>query len=355
MGCRSFAVKIPIENLYYLLCYAWNRLDEAEVVGVDIEPETKVLDLLAKVLVSGVNHVLRRGMDRGYVAYEESVYGIRGKLLFSPTLHELPRRNGKTVCAFDDLSHNIISNQIVKATALHLLHSGDLSTENRAGLTEVVRRLASVSEVVVSNALFRRVQLHRNNAFYGFLLDVCAIVHESLLPRDSKGDTRFRDFTRDEGKMASLFQNFLRNFFEREQHAFKIGSLQLRWLATGSVDDLALLPVMQTDIVAWNADSCVVIDAKYYGESLQFSQYKATVHSSHLYQMYSYLRHISSKLPQSREVNGMLIYPRASHPLNLSYSIDGYGVHIRTIDLSQPWQRIHADLLQMLCPSCGLR
>jgi 5-methylcytosine-specific restriction enzyme subunit McrC len=71
-------VKIPIENLYYLLCYAWNRLDEAEIVDVDLEPETKVLDLLAKVLVNGVNHVVRRGLDRGYVVHEESVAGIKG-------------------------------------------------------------------------------------------------------------------------------------------------------------------------------------------------------------------------------------------------------------------------------------
>jgi 5-methylcytosine-specific restriction enzyme subunit McrC len=268
--------------------------------------------------------------------------------LFSPTLHELPRRNGKTVCAFDDLSHDILTNQIIKATALHLLRSAELSVENRAGLTDVVRRLGRVTERDITSALFRRVQLHRNNAFYGFLVDVCAIIHENLLPRDTEGQTTFRDFTRDETKMAMLFQHFLKNFFNKEQRSFKIGSPRMRWSATGTAGDLRLLPEMQTDIVAWNTDSCVVIDAKYYEEPVQSSQYKATVHSSHLYQLYAYLRHISSRFPQSRSVSGMLVYPGFNRSLDLRYSIDGYGVHVRTLDLNQPWQCVHRDALEML-------
>ena len=28
-------MKIPIQNIYYLLCYAWNKLDEKDIVDED--------------------------------------------------------------------------------------------------------------------------------------------------------------------------------------------------------------------------------------------------------------------------------------------------------------------------------
>ena len=39
---------IPIQNIYYLLCYAWNKLDEKEKVQVDIENSTQLLDFVCK-------------------------------------------------------------------------------------------------------------------------------------------------------------------------------------------------------------------------------------------------------------------------------------------------------------------
>ena len=53
---------IPIENLDYLFCYAWNRLDEGRVVDVGRVESPELVDLFAKVLLGGVEHVLRRGI-----------------------------------------------------------------------------------------------------------------------------------------------------------------------------------------------------------------------------------------------------------------------------------------------------
>ncbi|GAG60746.1 unnamed protein product, partial [marine sediment metagenome] len=30
----SSIIQIPIHNIYYLLCYAWNKLDEKDIVDV---------------------------------------------------------------------------------------------------------------------------------------------------------------------------------------------------------------------------------------------------------------------------------------------------------------------------------
>ena len=59
---------IPVQNLYYLLCYAWDQWNEGKVVDVSSTEYTGLQDLFAKVLCGGVKHLIRRGFDRGSVS-----------------------------------------------------------------------------------------------------------------------------------------------------------------------------------------------------------------------------------------------------------------------------------------------
>ena len=46
--------KIPIANIYYLLCYAWSHVEERDVVRLEeLEGLERVHDLLGKVLAEG--------------------------------------------------------------------------------------------------------------------------------------------------------------------------------------------------------------------------------------------------------------------------------------------------------------
>ena len=77
---------VPIENIYYLLCYAWNRLDERDLVHVTSTDYTHLLDLLARVLVFGTSHLIKRGLDRGYILESEDLRMLRGRINISTTI-----------------------------------------------------------------------------------------------------------------------------------------------------------------------------------------------------------------------------------------------------------------------------
>ena len=77
-------------------------------------------------------------------------------------------------------------------------------------------RFHEVSEINLSRPVFRRVQLHRNNQFYGFLLHVCELLLDNFLPDEEPGQFRFRDFLQDENQMPGLFEAFVRNFYKKE-------------------------------------------------------------------------------------------------------------------------------------------
>ena len=62
---------IPIQNIYYLFCYAWDRFEESKVVDVGGVDSPELVDLLAKVLSSGLKRLIRMGIDRGYVVVKE--------------------------------------------------------------------------------------------------------------------------------------------------------------------------------------------------------------------------------------------------------------------------------------------
>ncbi|MGI8402890.1 MAG: 5-methylcytosine restriction system specificity protein McrC, partial [Gemmatimonadaceae bacterium] len=303
------ALKIPIQNVYYLLSYAWNRLEASQIVDVESLPSTELVDLFAHVLSKGLAHVLRRGLDRGYVSHEETIPGIRGKMLLTATLKRNDFLAGRTVCAFDELSYDVLPNQLIKATIRQLLRVTALDRATHAMLADLHRRLGVVSEVVVRADLFRRVQLHRNNAFYGFLLDVCYLIHEGLLVDEESGAVQFRDFIRDPNQMPYLFQYFVFNFLKREQSDSRVSSEQLRWHgADGTEEAMGYLPAMQTDIVLSSARRRVIIDTKFYAEAFQ-RQHKATVRSDHLYHLYAYMRTLNAGEAAGMQVEGMLLSP----------------------------------------------
>jgi 5-methylcytosine-specific restriction enzyme subunit McrC len=240
---------IPIQNIYYLLVYAWNTLDEAGQVEVDVAGSTDLLDLFARVLDEGVKHVLRRGLDRAYVTCSAERAGVHGRVQFAESLSRLSFFQGRAHCEFDELNPDVLHNQIIRATMLRLARHPGLDSDLRARLHATSDRMGRLCHVDLSEGTFRRVQLHRNIAFYRFLLEVCRLVALQILPEGTPGRHRFRDFLRDEKAMALLFQRCMRQFYAREQSKYRVSSVRLRWQATsGSPESLESLPLMETDI-----------------------------------------------------------------------------------------------------------
>lgn len=336
---------IPIQNIYYLLCYAWNKLEEGEVVDVSSVNSTQLVDLFAKVLAGGTHHLIRCGFDRGYLAFMEETPRIRGKIDFSSSLkRNLPAR-GQARCEYEELDYNVLHNRILKTTLERLVMADGLDVKLRGEVREVLRWLRQVEPVRLSPQLFRRVQLHRNNRYYVFLLNICELVYDQLLVDERTGRSRFRDFLRDEDRMGRLFQDFVYNFYKLEQKEFKVEAPRIYWQARPDTAEASeYLPVMQTDVCLIKEDRKIILDCKYYRETLQRSQYKRTVHSGHLYQIFSYVKNKESD-EGWENCEGVLLYPAVNQTLDLSYNIQDHLIRVKTINLNQDWRTIKEDML----------
>lgn len=341
------AKAIPVENVYYLLAYAWERLDEADHVSVSELAAHSLAELFARVLRSGVSHLLLRGLDRAYVSETQELAGVRGRIEIAASTQRLSFPQGRAICTFDELTIDTPANRIIKTTLRRLAAEATLMPDDAESLREIYRRMPGVSTVTLRDGSFRRVNVSVNRSQYGFLLDVCELVHRNLLMDERTGEFVFRDFTRDDKQMARLFELFLRRFFEREQKTFSVSAPKLYWDAEGAASALAYLPEMRTDLVLRAPQRVIVMDAKYYAQAL--SQYfsKQSIQPDHLYQLAAYLRHIApERLPG--EVAGMLLYPRTTESLRVDFALHGHPFTVATVNLAQHWSSLKEELLGLV-------
>ncbi|TGD80816.1 5-methylcytosine restriction system specificity protein McrC [Hymenobacter wooponensis] len=346
-------MSIPVQNLYHLLTYAWDQLEEAKTVAVTAEPSDSLLDLLTRVLVQGTTHILKCGLARDYVPETELTGRLRGKLLLSDSIRQQTLSKARAWCTYDELSHDVPVNRLLKATLHHLLTAPKLAGKLRWEVRSLYVRLADVTLLPVSNVrVFDTVKLHRHTAYYRLLLSVCQLIHEEVMLTQQNGERLFRGFSGNEKQMATLFERFVRNFYRLRQKEFAVSAEQLTWALTpdsNAANDL--LPQMRTD-VSLSADTRkIILDCKYYKQALKTHYDKEKLISGHLYQLYAYVQHARLQ-DLARPVEGLLLYPAVNSSFQHTYSLNGTPHHLRvaTLNLNQPWQQVENDLLALLTP-----
>jgi len=151
-------------------------------VDVDAIPGNRVVNLLGRVLCDGVAHLIRRGLDRGYVGFDEEARRLRGKMMLFETIQCTLLPQGRIACHVDEHSHNVPHNRLINAAMAELIVLPGLDNGLRSALRNHLRRMYTVSDVELSSAVFRSIQLHRNVPRYAFLVNVCHLLPGPFFP-----------------------------------------------------------------------------------------------------------------------------------------------------------------------------
>ncbi len=341
---------IPVANIYYLLCYAWDEFAPRQLTNLASEACPDTLHLFARLLAAGVRVLHRRGLDSGYIGYKEAIGGVRGRIVMAETIRCLASQPKRVVCAFDELSADVLTNRIIKATIIAVLAEIGLTGEIRTELRNALKLLSGITDVRLESRLFHQVQLHQNNRLYAFLLNVCHFFFESLQPDDQTGRHRFRDVARDQERMRRVFEKFVRNFLARRLGpGFSVSRDLMRWAGSAVGEtSLKLLPHMETDVTVRSADRTLVIECKY-TEALYENRFLAErFRPPHLYQLTAYLRNLEDRSGPDQAADGMLLYPTIGESLHCTYILHGHRISVATLDLNRSWLDIEAHLLSLL-------
>lgn len=94
---------IPIKNVFYMLAYAFRALDRKAYRPLESEDFANAEDLLAAILILGVEEQFKRGVSRAYIEEEAPLSAVKGRLLIEESIRTC-RRNARLVCARDEFS-----------------------------------------------------------------------------------------------------------------------------------------------------------------------------------------------------------------------------------------------------------
>lgn len=336
---------IFIKNIYYMLSYAFQILKQKNYESVASEEFDQIQDLFVAILAKGVAKQLKQGLYREYVTQHENLSVMRGKLDMPGTIRNRIQRKQKLACEFDELSENNLFNQILKTTMYYLVKDKGVSTMHKAALNKELIFFDRVELLEPSAIAWNRLYYQRNNKNYEMLLNICYFVMDGMLQTTEKGEYKMAAFS--DEHMARLYEKFILEYY-RQHHAYlsEAKAAQVKWDLVGENDEsmIRFLPVMQTDIFLRLNEKVLILDAKYYGKTLQKQYDKYTLHSNNIYQIFTYVKN-QDKL-NTGNVAGMLVYAKTDEEItsDCEFNMGGNMIGAKTLDLNRDFKLIAAQL-----------
>ena len=175
---------IRIQNIYYMLAYAFQVLNEQGYKNIATEEFDNTAELCAAILARGISTQVKRGLGKEYIPQTEALSSLRGKLDISESIKTQTFLKKQMICSYDDFSVNSVMNRIIKSTVLILL-KGDISKSRKKELRKLMVFFEDV-DVAVGKQCARlaehhvdALQLHEGRFF---LVDLLQIILHSPPP-----------------------------------------------------------------------------------------------------------------------------------------------------------------------------
>lgn len=331
---------IPVKNIYYMLSYAFQLLNEQGYKKLATEEFENAGDLCAAILIRGISQQLKRGLGREYISETDTISAIRGKIEITESIKNQSMIQNQMVCTYDEFSVNSYLNQIIKSTVMLLLKA-DISKARKKELRKLMVYFSEVSSIDVRSINWS-VNYNRNNQTYRLLITICHLVVKGLLQSKTDGSVKMMDFF-DERRMCRLYEKFILEYYKKHFPQIRTSASQIDWALDDGIG--TMLPTMQSDIMLSSKDGSktLIIDAKYYTHTTQMQYDVHTLHSHNLYQIFTYVK---NKAVKGGEVAGMLLYAKTDEEIypDNEYHMSGNKITVRTLDLNCEFNKIAEQL-----------
>ena len=357
---------IPIRNLWYMLLYAWNEVPINDLRGwalqdASVERAPTLDTLLASVLLKLMQQRLRIGLGHDYVPEAGSLRGVRGRINFAESLKQRGLESGQLVCEFQGYRANSLKNQIIRSTIARLAKVGQfgpdpaLVKDMHQRLRRLLRDLDGIDFIEVTPDVIRRQIYTRGGSDhdYRLMLSICDLIVQRTMPADSEGNIRGRVpvINRELLVLHRVYERFVANFYRFHLRDWNVSAQKrLEWHADEANERL---PLMVPDIVLQEppqgSGRMILLDTKFTPHSLVENQWgKPIFDSSHMYQLYAYLKSQEHLSEAHRTAVGILLYPAVQNRFSERVKLQGHEIRLESVDLATPWQEIEKQLLELV-------
>ena len=182
---------IPIKNLFYMLCYAWNVLAVMDDVKVGSDDFDDAYNLLSRVFSYGIGKLIRSGFHRSYVETSEELSTLRGKISIQESINALSMQRKKLICSYDEYSTNDIFNQILKYTIDSLIKNPNVSSITKKELKKQDAFFSGIEAKAPTKENRQKLIFNRNNVTYKLLINIAVMLYDNTAVNEGDGQNTF--------------------------------------------------------------------------------------------------------------------------------------------------------------------
>ena len=321
--------KIGIPQLMSLACFTLGIESVLDRRTFRYLEEAALPDALAWALAAAAERAFAGGLLHGYLSIEESLYSVRGRIMYEDQIRIRPKRVLPLEVRYDDFTDDIIPNQMIKAAAYRLGRMHIRSPAVRVKLGGIAGMLENVSLVDFPPRNVPEVRFDRLNQHYRHVVGLSRLILMHSLFEAHRGQVQASGFLMD---MDTLFQQFvtkaLREAVKAKEHTFS--EKQIVSLDTGG--EISLRP----DLTWWDSGICRFVgDAKY--KNLTGRR----IPNGDLYQLLAYVN--AADLP-----GGLLVYAKDEVDVTtFEVRHSGKRLRVATLDLSVPMEEIQSQIREL--------
>lgn len=337
--------KIPIENIYYMVLYAWNKINNKEFISnKGLENINNINDIVVELFLIEVSRICKKGLYGEYIDDDHVSEFIKGKININESIYLI---EPKMSCKYDSFSKNNKINRILKSILTRLYFMRDIDKESKKRIRALLLEFHGIEDRILEEKDFKTISYNRLNGDYRFPVELGYLIYKNSIPTEEENVNIFIDIDRDEETMSSIFEEFLKNFYNLHTD-YQIRSRNYSWdIEPLENSNIGLIPLMKTDIEIERLEEKIIIDAKYYRSAFTYGYDIKRFISNHMYQITAYLRKNVNK-NEKRNLRGILIYPSNGYDFYERFlSKEGYTIEFKTVNLNKKWYEIEEDLLSI--------
>lgn len=216
--------------------------------------------------------------------------------------------------------------------------------EHKNDLKKEMLFFSNVDTIDPTAIRWTAIRFQRNNSTYRMLISLCQLILDGMLLTTDSGEYKLASFV-DEQRMNRLYEKFILEYYAKECPWVTATASQIPWALDDGIGPM--LPIMQSDIMLTRGSEVLIIDAKYYTHTTQRQYDIHKIHSSNLYQIFTYVKNKAMEFGvQPHTVSGMLLYAATDEEIqpDNSYQMSGNKISVRTLNLNCDFSEIAAQL-----------
>lgn len=335
--------RIYIKNIYYMLSYVYTDLIQQDYKDIDIEDFDNIGDVLSVILFKTVTKQIKRGFIKGYNQKKEELSVLTGKINIQKSIKLKANNKNQLYCEFDDLSINNYLNSIIKTAIYILVLSKDISKKNKNNLKKLIHLFNDIDLLEPKKINWKKIKYNKINKNYIGIINICYLILNDFIMKTKDGLYKMPIFL-SEKQIYNIYEKFVLAYYKKHYPDLHPNASKIKWNLDN--EKCEFLPEMKSDITLTHKENILIIDTKYYSNTMQTIELynSKTIHSNNLYQIFTYVK--NKDINKIGKVSGMLLYAKTNEDIVLDkeYMMSGNKIMVKTLDLNREFKFIAEGL-----------